>query len=305
MTLAHLQKARDLGRVALLRARLRFAAGETDAAINDVLATLKMARDCGSNPILIGFLVDVAIEKISGEVLAANLPRLKPEQLDQLAGSLKELPPTATLADGMRWESQHFGGWLERLMESEAAKITDPKAGGSLLHAIARSAEDVGFNEALHPKEDDVEGKRRATVLLSLTVGEVRESLQSMRLDYEAVAKIAELPVDQQFKAWVTFEASLAESRHFAKREDAQRFFSSTFLPTAAAFFDREEQLQVRRQLLEQAVHVQRHGASALRPILGKKVDHQKTETGFELRHQYVAPDKIEILIVGATKPTK
>lgn len=195
MLLPHLQKARDLGRVALLRARQRFAAGEIDAAVTDVLAVLKMARDCGSSPILISFLVDAAIEKSAIEVLAAHLPLLKKEQLDQLAVSLRELPPTSDVASSIRAEDRLFGDWLDRRVNAEAAKLNDPQAGGKLLAAIG---EPLGLESDLNPKPDDVEGKRKAELLKSLTVAEVRASLQRLRSDYADLGKIAALPFDER-----------------------------------------------------------------------------------------------------------
>ena len=77
--LPHFEKARALSKAALLRARLGFAAGKTDEAVADVVAVLKLARDCGSSPVLISLLVDAAIEKSATEVLEANLARLSPE----------------------------------------------------------------------------------------------------------------------------------------------------------------------------------------------------------------------------------
>ena len=190
LLLPHLQKARELSRTALLRARLRFAAGETDAAVEDVVAVLKMARDSGRSPLLISLLVDIAIEKTATEVLAANLPRLQPEQLDQLAVSLKQLPPTATFADCVHLEGRLFGGWLERRVETEAAKLADPKAGGKLITAIQREGI---FGDDGKADASDPEGQRQRDMIQSLTVAEVRESLRRLRADYEEMAKIASL----------------------------------------------------------------------------------------------------------------
>ena len=110
--LPHLEKARALSTAALLRARLGFAAGKTDEAVADVVAVLKLARDCGSSPVLISLLVDAAIEKSATEVLEANLARLSPEQLDRLAQAIEALPATPSVADCMRQEGKNSGtGW--------------------------------------------------------------------------------------------------------------------------------------------------------------------------------------------------
>lgn len=297
LLLPHLQKARDLSRVALLRARLKFAVGENDAAVNDVLAVLRMGRDCGSSPILISFLVDAAIEKTATDVLATNLPRLKAEQLDRLLVSLRELPPTATMLDCVRWEAQHYGGWLERTVDAEAARIKDPSAGGALLLVVGK---DAGLPDELTAKDGDAESKRRAEILKSLTIAEVRTSVQRLRGDYEALTNAMALDIESRTARLAQLEAEIAKARKLATRNDALRYVSTILLPSLGRVSDREQQVFVRRQLMEQAIQVQRQGPTAVKPIDGRKVEHHKTETGFELR--CLLGDKPEVLTVGGGK---
>jgi len=302
LLLPHLQKARELSRAALLRARLRFAAGETDAAVADVVAVLKMARDSGRSALLISLLVDIAIEKTATDVLAANLPRLQPEQLDQLAVSLKQLPPTATFADCVHLEGRVFGGWLERRVETEAAKLADPQAGGKLITAIQREGI---FGDDGKADASDPESQRQRDMIQSLTVAEVRESLRRLRADYEEMAKIASLGYADQANRWTEFEAGLAEARKLGKREDLLRMFSVAFLPAVSKVYEREEQLHVRRSLLELAVQVQRRGPDALKSAKtpgNGRVEYRKTDAGFELHYQFASSDKTDVLSVGAAK---
>ena len=88
LLLPHLQKARELSRAALLRARLRFAAQATDEAVADVVAVLKMARDCGSSRVLVSLLVDIAIRALSP---AVNDPTTAVQALDHVADLLLRL----------------------------------------------------------------------------------------------------------------------------------------------------------------------------------------------------------------------
>lgn len=228
LRMPHLQKARELSRIALLRARQRFAAGENDAALSDILAVFKMARDCSASPILISLLVDMAIEKSATEVLAGHLPLLKPAQLDQLATDLQRLPEPTDVATAIRLEEHLFGDWLDRRLDAEAAKLNDPQAGGKLLTAISV---DTGLAVDLAPKPDDQEGQRRVAWLLSLSVAEVRESLKRLRSDYAGLGVIAALPVDERTGPLKTFEDSLAEARKMTQRQDALRVLSTSLLP--------------------------------------------------------------------------
>lgn len=311
LRLEHLQHARELGRAALVRARLRFAAGETDAAIDDVLATMKMARDCGGSPVLISLLVDVAVEKDAIEVLAANLPRLTPDQLDALSKSLAQLPATASLADCVRQESHMFGGWLQRRVAAEVAKLNDPQAGWKIIKALQKdgvAAEwalkilDEGDPADAAPAAGEAEFKRRRDLVRSMTVAEVQQAIKVLQADYETTAKIAALPAAEQAERWAKLEAELGASRELAKREDLLRIFSSSFLPSTRVAAMSEERIRVLRGLLVLAVQIQRHGPDALKnapPIGQGKIAYQKGENGFELTVNCAVPEKTVTLRVG------
>lgn len=309
LLLPHLQKARDLSRAALLRARLRFAAGEIDAAIADVLAVLKLAHDCGVSPLLISLLVDAAIENLATDVLAANLPRLQPAQLDQLAAALKPLPPTASLTDCLRLEGHWFGDWFENRISAEVANVNDPLAGAKVLAALS----DTSVMDLIPQlKANAPTAARVRESMQSLTVADVQESLRQLRSDYDEIAKIAALNGADRASRWAAFEAKLtAEKQAFEAKltagkklaaDDWKRLLSYSALPAIAKVGVREQQLHVRRNLLALAVQVQRHGPEVLKsaPALGSgTVEHHKTETGFELRYREPSTDQGSVLQVG------
>jgi hypothetical protein len=244
--LPHLEKARALSKAALLRARLGFATGKTDEAVADVVAVLKLARDCGSSPVLISLLVDAAIEKSATEVLEANLARLSPEQLDRLAQAIEALPATPSVADCMRQEGKNFGDWMARVIDAEAAKVDGPKAGGKVLAALfARAFGDA--NEAERRKLPDL-----------LSVADVRESLRLARTDYEQAAAIADLPAAERRSRWADFEAGISKAGPAGSREQAMRAISSMFIPAAAKVCEKVDEANVRRQLLLQAIKAKR-----------------------------------------------
>lgn len=300
LLLPHLQKARELSRAALLRARLRFAAKSTDEAVADVVAVLKMARDCGSSPVLISLLVDIAIENVATEVLTANLASLAPRQLDSLAAALKTLPATPSVVDCMRLEGQIFGDWMERFINAEAAQLNDPQAGGKVLAALLEQ-----MNGGSPPDANEADAAQRRKRLESLTVADVRESLRRLRADYAESAKIAGLPPAERRGRWAAFESQLAETRKFAKREDVLRSLSHLLLPAIVKVADREDQFHVRRSLLTFAIQVQRHGPDAIHgaavPNHGP-VEYRQTAAGFELRCQPGSAENPEVLQVGTAK---
>ncbi len=300
LLLPHLQHARDLAWVALVRARVRFAAGENEAAVNDVLDVLRMGRDCGRSPVIISMLVDVAIERLTFEVLAGHLSQLTPDQLSQLPQQLQALPPTATAAEGFRKESEMFGGWVGRRIEAEAAEINDPKAGARILEVIQVEVR-LGDDRTAYTSS---EAKQRRELVQSLTVEELRSSVRRLQADYEDLAKIADLPYAERGPKQVAFEAGLTQSRKLATRDDLVRHLSVQFIPSYKQISQRMDELHVRRALLDLAIQVQLHGPDVLRtaPIHGTTVEHHQTDAGFELRYQIPGSDKAETLRIPAKK---
>jgi hypothetical protein len=289
LLLPHLQKARELSRAACMRARLRFANQQTDDALTELLAVLKLAHDCGSSPIIISFLVDVAIEKEATDVLAAHLPQLKPEQLERLTTELKALPATATVTDCIRTENQMFSGWLERRLIEEQKKLTDPQAGWKLLVSL-RS--ELGTDFPLKPNQNNPTEVEAFELLKKATMADVFASLKNLREDYDELVRISTLPAKAQHEAMTQWEEALEALRTRGNRESMLRFFSHSLMPAIGKVLERSKQHKVRRELVDLAIQVQRHGKERIQPDSG--VEYHKTETGFELR----APHG-EALVVG------
>ena len=300
LLLPHLQHARDLAWAGLVRARVRFAAGENEAALNDVLAVLRMGRDCGRSPVIISMLVDVAVERLAIEMLAAHLSQLTPDQLSQLPQRLQALPQTATAAEGFRKESDMFGGWVGRRIEEEGAKLNDPKAGARILGVIQK--EDLLGDDLT--TGIDAEAKRRRELVQSLTLEELRSAVHRLQADYDELAKIVELPFAERGPKFAAFQAGLDQSRKLACRDDLVRYLSVQFIPSYKQVSLRMDELHVRRALLDLVIQVQLHGPEVLKsaPIQGAIVEYHQTDADFELRYQIPGADKAETLKVPAKK---
>ncbi len=299
LILPHVDKALDLSHVALLRARQRFAAGETDAALSDVLAVFKLARDCGASPIVVSMFVDSAIEKSASEVLAVHMSQLKKEQLHQLMAALHELPSTSDLASTIQEEERLVCDWLEREINTEFARLNDPQAGGKVVLAIISPLFYVGGPGP--SDEEAAEEKRKAELLKSLSMADVRESLKRLRSDYAELQRIAGLPFAERAERVKSLVAPVSTASKMTTRDDALRYLSVVMNHFDwNMVFAREEQLHARRQLLLQALRVQSEGADAVQEIHGKKVEYLQTATGFELR--CLVGNEPEVLKVGSNK---
>jgi hypothetical protein len=297
LILPHVDKALELSRVALLRARGRFAAGEIDAALSDLLAVFKLARDCGSSPLVVSMFVDAAMEKSAADLLAAHLTRLSTDQVRQLTTALRELPASNDLASTILQDQRMSCDWLEREVIKEVARLNEPKAAGQALWTIISP---LNFTGGPPPTDEEAaEEKRKADLLKSLSVADIQESIQQLRSTFAELRKIAELPFTERGERVKSLSKPWAAASKMETREDAMRYISSVVMPFDwNEVFTREEQMHVRRQLLEQALHVQVDGADAVQEIHGKKVEYRKTASGFELSCR--VGDKPEVLNVGS-----
>jgi hypothetical protein len=283
LLLPHLQKARDLARAATLRAGSRFEAGQVDEAIDDVFATLTMGRAGDANPTLISLLVDYAIERLATDVLAQNLNKLDPEQLDRVADMLASLPPAATIDECMRWEERIFVDWFDRKVKAAIAESGDKQGGYKLLEKIVV---DLGMEFPPKTGDGDVKGQDDSRWLRDITPQEILGSIGQLQADYR---KIRELMKDEQGRteAIAKFEAELKlRSEKGSDIERRQYYFSGLALPSLTSVCKRIDERDERLRLLGLAIEYRRGGDKALEGADG--IDFEKFEAGFQIRSRRV-----------------
>lgn len=275
LRLPHLPNAMELSQAALLRARLGFAADATDDAVADIVAVLKMARDCAASAMLMPLTVDRALEKRATEMLAGNLPRLSAAQLDDLAETLRDLPATPAVAECVRHEAELMSDWIEAFINAEAAKnaekaqITDGD-GGSILDTLY----EVGLAGGPAPPH-----------FKEFTMADLRESLRLLRADYAAVADILDLPPADRRSRLAEWNANRPKARP-TDGEGRVRRLSWDLVPNVSSFAEQDDRLRARRELLRLAIDVQRLGPDAAKGVTlpgQKPIEYHPTATGFVL----------------------
>ena len=107
----HLGPARNLSRLAVLRARHRFHVGRDQDGVADILAAMSLGRHAGRDRTLVGLLVDNAIQTMAQNVVAAYLLKLSPTAMEQLASGIAQLPPQNSFSQCMVSEAA-FVPWL-------------------------------------------------------------------------------------------------------------------------------------------------------------------------------------------------
>jgi len=124
LLLPYLAKARDLARLACLRARLRFESGDNAGAVEDIADVLTLARHVGSDDIMIIMLVQQGIEQTAMDAAWPYLKRLDATTLRHLQDRLQLLGPGASLKRCIEvWERYSGPRWL---MARVQKSVDDP-----------------------------------------------------------------------------------------------------------------------------------------------------------------------------------
>ncbi len=123
--LPHLGQARRLARLAGIRAEYYFQQGDADPAVDDLIASMILARHVPNPGVLIDVLVQVSISRLAQQVLEKNLYRLDHEQLLRLQDKLADLPPRKTVAQSIVTE-KYVADWLvSRVREDGVESLRD------------------------------------------------------------------------------------------------------------------------------------------------------------------------------------
>jgi hypothetical protein len=99
----------DLNRISqlgCLRDRLAFQQGKPEAAFDNLVALIILARNVGRTGPLIAKVVEIAFEMRSIEIAAAHLPDQSSQSLRDFAARLVRLTPPGTLQEAMHGEKE-------------------------------------------------------------------------------------------------------------------------------------------------------------------------------------------------------
>ncbi|MFO7906946.1 MAG: DUF1559 domain-containing protein [Pirellulaceae bacterium] len=121
LSLSQLQQMRSFARALSVRAHYHIGTGQIDKAIDDILTCKRLGRAVGRGPILVGWLVGIAIEGIADAIGVGDSLKHPPtkEQLQRLLRQTNGLPPRATLEEVMHFERYFLLDGLQRLSEGK------------------------------------------------------------------------------------------------------------------------------------------------------------------------------------------
>jgi hypothetical protein len=277
LLMPHLQKSRNLCRLACFRARIEFEKGNSKEAVDDALAALTLARQAGREPILICNLVEWAIEANVIETVATSLPRADAASIAEFTRRLDQLPPGATVRNSIKGESRLFYPYVKKMVQGMATRDKDNWF--------------TKFKALLSPNEDP----KLLQKLEAMGPQEVLNMVENMSAVYEEMARLVDLPRDQFIREWERFE----------EKAKAANPLAAMLLPAIHKVMAAEDRSQARRALLKAAIAVVQGGKEKLAahpdPFGNGAFAYEEIPGGFVLKSKLTQADNKPVqLTVGA-----
>ncbi len=223
--------ARVMASLACLRARMRFEAGQSAEAVDDIISGMTLSRHCSLTGTNVMLLSGYAIEHRMIETLALHIPKLDPKLIADLKKRIAAIPAGLTLADALASEEEYFLDWFVRIVK----KAKDKE---SLLAVLA-------FID--NEPEGKPGGSREKTRAFIEECGGSMEGVlrraEETRESYREVTKMLARPMDQ-FEREFDVEAK--------KRADNPVF--KVFFPAIVNVRRAQARMDVRRALLSAAL---------------------------------------------------
>ena len=278
LLLPHLGKGRDLARLASLRARLDFAAGNSARAVDTAADAIVMGRHLSTDlTAIVSYLVQLAVERTAIVSLASGLAGADAAALDRLEARLAALPPGGSMDACMRVERDSFLDW-------------------AVTHLRQMTDQDPWKQKVLQPMSSSENAAQLDAIIAA--AGGTREGMirqfEALRPYYQEMATILRLPRDE-------FRAKFADIRGRVEGNPVAK----AIFPAVEKVYDRDAAGRTRMTLLKAAIAVVRGGGDRAREFKdagGAPIEYVATADGFELRSKVTDDGKPVTLKVGGKK---
>jgi len=292
----HLGRAKAVCRTAQLRTIWALQHGRQDAAREDFVGAFVLARNLGSDGLLIEAVVQYAIESLEYSTVAQCFGDFSPETLKQLVEGFDAAPAQLTIAGCIPSEKQ-LGSWLvTKLLELQKAYPSDDaRALSEFRDSVAPAYELVGYTD-LWPRVMTASGG---------TTDGVLKLLRETEPLFERVAKIMALPQPEYETQVKEFSAELHKSMNpFFVTLDL--FTGWAFGRERIPFRSREFKAQAELAMIHAAVAYKLRGETGLKsvtdpfgngPFAYRRFVFKGVDRGFELRSAYAGAEGPFVMI--------
>ncbi len=280
LLLPGLAKVKHFAQASRLRMRWHLENGRPEAARDELLATLALARQTARGGVLIGTLVQIAAENILLSGVAENWFRFTPETLKQVLDGLDSAPARGTVAESIPVERTSFRDWLARKVEGFQTSSASEAEALEKTRAVLHSFMDQG---------ESPEGANAATpdsILESAgntTAGLLRQ-LKEMDALYDEADGLMKAPYAQFLPGIKAFNEKIAHHPNQLVR---------VFFPAFEKCRIKEFTIEVKLAMVRAAVAYRQSGAAGLAsvpdpvtqaPFEFRRFVFNGADRGFELR---------------------
>ena len=285
MMLPHLGRVKAVAQAAQLRAVWDLQHGRQEDARDDLLAAFVLSRNAGSDPILIGALVQDANEAIVYSTVAQNFGQFSPETLKQLVDGFDAAPARRTIAACFSMEKT-AGDWLIRkVLELQKANSDDD--------AVMANLREI----ALAATNGDTNLWSRIVAASAGTSEGVIRLLRETKPLAPRVAEIMALPQPEYEIQAKQFFADCHKSPNPLIDESAIGWEKSR---------QREFKAQAQLAMIHAAVEYKLHGEAGLKNVMDpfgngpfgfQRFVFKGVDRGFELKSAYAGADAPFVMI--------
>jgi hypothetical protein len=275
LLLPHLNKARDLARLAMLHGRNNFEHGNMKGARVIATSIMTLGRHVRRDPIMISVLVGYVIEGMAIDLSAPYIPELKANYA-QARTMLETLPSATRVQDTIGIEKKFFVEWMiGKLKEEEQRK---KGAGLELWKNFLTGS----------PLPDSLKNV--------VSVDEAAKMIQELLPIYDEIAKLVALPkeqFDQQYPA-------------FKQKTKAAHPLAGVIVPAVDDLLAKEHKHQARMAMLMAAIAVAESGPDALKDIKDPfgpgPFEYRTLDKGFELKSKLLYEGQPVTMTFGQRK---
>jgi hypothetical protein len=277
--------SRLLATLACVRARIRFEEGKSAQAVDDIVAALTLGRHISLTGTNIMLLVGFAIEHVSIDALARDLPKLDPGRIRNLKMRLDALPPGMNTSMALVTEESFFLDWFVR--KAKGAKDKESLVTALDFMNLEPEGKPRGSVNKARAFVDDCGG----------TVEGVLRVAEATRACYQQTAKILNLPLEQFEKMFESEGAKQASNPVY-----------KFFFPAVVNVRRAQARIDARRALLSAALAVQVDGRDVLKdypdPVVGGAFQYVPMPGGFEVRSRLESKDNKSVALTVGRQST-
>jgi hypothetical protein len=285
VAMPHLGRAKAVARAVQVRVAWDLQHGRQDDARDDMLAAFVLGRNIASHPILIGALVQDAMESITYSTVAEHFSEFSPESLKQFVDGFDAAPARHTMADCMPSEKSMYDWLLRTIQELQKAY---PNNDAKVM---------AGFRESGYAGLVDFTGDTNFWQQITVASGRTGEGLLKLAREMEPLfprlTKIMALP---QPEYEVQLKQLLADTR------ESQNPFSIDYLLLWQKIHFRLPEFRAQAQLamVHAAAEYKLHGESGLKTVMDpfgngpfgfQRFVFKCVDRGFELKSAYAGAE--------------